>query len=883
MRHGCSLASLFLALACGSGLPPPGVSVDAGSLGTGGVPASDGGASDGGASDGGLGGGDGHPSGPDGGAGDGGTSDAGPPPHVNPVVEENRRPGDPGWREGPSTPAGDLGLYASTESAHAGDVVEVHAFSKTQTRGLVEVFRLGDYGGAGARRVWASDSVQLGPQPACPRQPATALVECDWATTVSFSVKEAWVSGVYVIRVRRDDGARSFTPFVVRDGRSAELLLQTTFSTDQAYNGWGGESLYEDGSGTMPNRRATQVSFNRPYLDFDGLGRLASQVLHFLQFVERAGYDVTYATNLDYLREPHLLDHVGALVIAGHDEYWPREQRAQVDAALASGTSLAYFGANGGYWRIRLESDAHGRALRTITCFKQTQGDPQPGSTVRYRDPPDPHPENAIFGIMYGSYLTLPFPLVVADPGSWIFAGTGLHAGDRLLDLVGTEFDSLHDNGMAPSGLSFPAVSPVLTAEGRPGVARITTRELPGGGIVFAAGSIDWARGLSSDPSVRDPRLERMTRNVLERALARVRPPAPLPTVSGGGPTEPAPDGAWAKRVEALAGTPGARGGDDGPGAAARFDGPSGLAVTPDGSVVVAEAWGNRIRLIGRDEPHLVTTVAGSAEPGSYDGAGTSATFRSPLGVAVDSAGAIYVADSDNHRIRRIDPGKTHQVSTLCGGAEGFADGPLVSARFSRPTALALAPDGALIVADQMNARIRRIDLVHRVVTTLAGNSHWGFADAADGVQARFQYPSALAVATSGDVFVIDAGNAVIRRIDAKAPHAVSTLAGMPGRFGFADGAGDSVRFRAQLGAAVTADGRLLVGDAGNSRVRTLEPARGAGPTRVKTIAGSGRVGNALGDAASSDLVTPTGLAVLPDGSVVVSDPWNQVVRRVVP
>ena len=216
--------------------------------------------------------------------------------------------------------------------------------------------------------------VQLGPQPACPRKPETALVECDWATTVSFTVKEGWVSGVYVIRVRRDDGARSFTPFVVRDGRSAELLLQTTFPTDQAYNGWGGESLYEDRSGTMPNRRATQVSFNRPYLDSDGLGRFAWQALDFVQFIERAGYDVTYATNVDYLREPRLLDHVGALVIAGHDEYWPREQRAQVDAALASGTSLAYFGANGGYSRIRLEPDGHGLALRTITCFKDTPG-----------------------------------------------------------------------------------------------------------------------------------------------------------------------------------------------------------------------------------------------------------------------------------------------------------------------------------------------------------------------------------------------------------------------------------------------------------------------------------------------------------------------------
>src|SRR5262249_28626381 len=182
----------------------------------------------------------------------------------------------------------------------------------------------------------------------------TELVECDWATTATFTVAQSWLSGVYVVKVSRSDGARAFTPFVVRDGRPAELLLQTTFTTDQASNGWNGASLYKDVSGLMPSGRATMVSFNRPYYDSDGLGRFAWRALDFVQFVESAGYDVTYATNLDFLRDGHLLDHVGALVIPGHDEYWPAEERAAVDAAIARGTSLGYFGANGRYWAIRL-------------------------------------------------------------------------------------------------------------------------------------------------------------------------------------------------------------------------------------------------------------------------------------------------------------------------------------------------------------------------------------------------------------------------------------------------------------------------------------------------------------------------------------------------
>jgi sugar lactone lactonase YvrE len=803
---------------------------------------------------------------------------------LNPVVEENRRQGMRGWRDGPPTDPRELGLYVSTESARAGERIEARAFSRTPASAVAQVLRIGDYGGAGARLVWTSDPFQLAPQSPCPPSAGTALVECDWPSSVAFTIGSDWLSGVYVVRLRRTDGAVSFTPFVVRDGRGAELLLQTTFTTDQAYNFWGGESLYQDRSGTMPKGRATKVSFNRPFLDAQGLGRFAWRALDFVQFVERSGYDVTYATNIDFLREPHLVEGVGALVVAGHDEYWPAEERQQIDAAVSGGkTSLAYFGANGGYWRIRLEPDAHGRPYRTIVCFKGVEGDPQPGSTVRYRDPPDPHPENALFGIMYDSYLILHFPLVVAEPNSWMFTGTGVHTGDRFRDIVGTEFDSREDNGQTPANLAVAGVSPVITAEGRPGASFLVSRDLPGEVLVFAAGTIDWAAGLSSEPAVHDPRIERITRNVLERALAHRRPPSSLPPVSGEPPTEPPPDAAWARRVEALAGTTGLAGSQDGPGAAARFDGPTGLAVTPDGDVVVAEAWGNRIRAIGKDAAHTVRTIAGSGTLGSRDGPGTAATFRSPIGLAVDRRGVIYVADSDSHRIRRIDPGGTHQVSTVAGGPEGFADGPLASARFRRPTALAIARDGALLVVDQMDARIRRIDLSANQVTTLAGNAHWGSVDASDGTKASFSYPSAIAVTTSGDLLIVDSGNAAIRRVGAQAPHPVTTVVGTDHVFGFADGDGNVARLRAQMGAAMLSADVLVVGDTANSRLRRIELGDRPATTRVRTLAGSGRVGTSLGDGRTADLVTPAGLALLPDGSLVVSDPWNQVIRRVVP
>jgi sugar lactone lactonase YvrE len=483
---------------------------------------------------------------------------------------------------------------------------------------------------------------------------------------------------------------------------------------------------------------------------------------------------------------------------------------------------------------------------------------------------------------MYSDYLSIPFPFWVADPGSWIFEGTGVQAGDRFLDLIGTEFDNRHQNGLTPPGLKIAGVSPVVSAEGVPDRSELATRDLPDGGIVFAAGAIDWSAGLSPDPALHDARVERIVRNVLERALVRWRPPLSLPPVSGPVPTEPEPDGAWALRVEPFAGTVGVSGELDGPGATAQFSGPMGLATAPDGSIVVAEMVGQRIRVIANDAMHTVSTLAGSGTPGSYDGAGTDATFRNPVAVAVDATGAVYVADSANARIRRVDPGPRHQVSTVAGGAYGFADGPLATARFRMPMALAFAPDGSLLVVDEWDARIRRVDLRANQVTTLAGTGQWGFRDAARGADASFQFPSAIAITSAGDALVTDAINAAVRRIGSAPPYPVTTLVGGSGRFGFADGDGASARLRAQYGAAMTPDGLLVLADSANFRLRQVMLGSDRASTRVRTLAGSGKLGNALGDGAHSDLVTPAGVAALPDGSVVVSDPWNEVLRRVV-
>ncbi len=254
----------------------------------------------------------------------------------NPIPAENQKQGDPSWRSGRAAHAGQVELYTSTDSVVVGDTIQVKVSTDLEGEVSAEVFRMGYYAGAGARKVWSGGPFKTAKQAACPRDPSTSLVECGWSDTFSFQVGEDWVSGVYLVKVKRADGYKRFAPFVVRDTRAAEILFQPAFLTYQAYNTWGGESLYSDESGTMPNRRAYAVSFNRPYKDDEGAGQLLRWELPFLRFLEQQGYDVTYSTNLDFLRHDDLLDGIGAFVHGGHDEYWTPEQRAQVDAALAS-------------------------------------------------------------------------------------------------------------------------------------------------------------------------------------------------------------------------------------------------------------------------------------------------------------------------------------------------------------------------------------------------------------------------------------------------------------------------------------------------------------------------------------------------------------------
>jgi sugar lactone lactonase YvrE len=253
----------------------------------------------------------------------------------------------------------------------------------------------------------------------------------------------------------------------------------------------------------------------------------------------------------------------------------------------------------------------------------------------------------------------------------------------------------------------------------------------------------------------------------------------------------------------------------DGTGTAATFSSPRGVAVDAAGNVYVADTGNNEIRKI--TAAGVVTTLAGLFGVGGSwaDGLGGAARFNGPIGVAVDVAGNVYVADADNNRIRKITPGGT--VSTLAGQASiGWVDDTGVLAKFTGPTGVAVDAAGTVYVADAGNERIRKIT-PGGAVTTLAGDGTNGYVDGT-GATAQFSQPYGVAVDAAGNVYVADRDNFVIRKITPAG--VVTTLVGT--NDGYLDGVGIAARFTSPNGVAVDAAGNLYVADTTNNRIRKI-------------------------------------------------------------
>lgn len=300
----------------------------------------------------------------------------------------------------------------------------------------------------------------------------------------------------------------------------------------------------------------------------------------------------------------------------------------------------------------------------------------------------------------------------------------------------------------------------------------------------------------------------------------------------------------------------GTSGSDDGTASAARFNLPGDVAIDGAGTVYVADTYNHRIRKIAPNGD--VTTLAGSGSQGFLDATGTAAQFAHPHSVVVDAAGNVYVTDTGNARIRKVSPAGV--VTTFAGSSSGYVDGTGVGAQFDSPKGLTIDASGTLYVADERNSRIRKTTPAG-VVTTLAGSGVEGFADGPSAT-AQFDWPTDVAVDNSGSVLVIDGENSRVRKVSPTGT--VTTLAGS-GVTGYLDGPAATAQFSEMVGIAADSYGNAYVTEHTTQRVRLISQAG-----VVSTISSWG-----WGTALRGIVVNPTADAFY------VADQWGHRIRKV--
>lgn len=454
------------------------------------------------------------------------------PPSSNPIVCENLLPGNPS-SEWDVSGAGDSSIqgFATDISVDQGQTV-VFKINTNASAYRLDLYRMGYYGGMGARKVaTVSPSASLPQsQPNCLSDAATGLIDCgNWAVSASWQVPLSAVSGIYFARViRTDTGGASHIFFVVRDDDGAsDLLFQTSDTTWQAYNTYGGNSLYVG----QPAGRAYKVSYNRPFTTraYAPEDWVFNAEYPMVRWLEANGYWVSYSTGVDSDRRGAEIRKHKVFLSVGHDEYWSGTQRANVEAARAAGVNLAFFSGNEVFWKTRWENSisANGAPHRTLVSYKETHANSKidPAANVwtgtwrdpRFSPPADGgRPENALTGTIFYVNSGTSGIRIPADEGKlrfWRNTTVANLAPGAFATMpngtLGYEWDEDRDNGFRPPGLirlSDTTVSGVdyLQDYGStygPGTANhaLTLYRHASGALVFGAGTVQWSWGLDSN------------------------------------------------------------------------------------------------------------------------------------------------------------------------------------------------------------------------------------------------------------------------------------------------------------------------------------------------------------------------------------------------
>jgi hypothetical protein len=467
-------------------------------------------------------------------------------PVANPIVCENSKPGDPpaDWE---INGIGDESIqgFATAISVNPGET-ESFKIKTNASKYNIRILRLGYYGGDGARliepRFKPSASLPQ-TQPECQHFEATGLIDCgNWGVSASWKVPAGAVSGLYMAELEREDthGVSQIFFVVKNEASTAPIVLKTSDATWEAYNEYGGNSLYSCNS-ICPEgnpggyKAAYAVSYNRP---FDGtLARDGGKSDPFyaeyqmMRWLEKEGYNVTYLAQPDIASKPELLKNHKMFISSGHDEYWSASERSAVEAAREAGVNLSFFSGNEMFWKTRWASSQAGTTTpnRTLITYKETHFtepvDPEEPkvATSSWRDPRFTsggagRPENELTGQLFmvneGS-SDIKVPGTFAKLRFWKHTQVESLSPTQTLTLdpggetLGYEWDVDADNGFRPTGripLSSTTVSGVQTFKDygtevvEPSLAThsLSLYRAPSGALVFGAGTVQWSWGLDN-------------------------------------------------------------------------------------------------------------------------------------------------------------------------------------------------------------------------------------------------------------------------------------------------------------------------------------------------------------------------------------------------
>ncbi|WP_176442415.1 RICIN domain-containing protein [Noviherbaspirillum humi] len=456
-----------------------------------------------------------------------------PPTNTGTVAIENAKTGTTAWQLSNPATLGEIEGYASLTSVAKGGSIDFYVNTSAASYNI-DIYRMGWYGGAGGRLMLSIPNLTGVAQPK-PCLNAGGVIDCNWSVSRTLTIpntatdpaaSDYWASGIYLAKLTTNGATPkdSYIIFVVRDdARVATYIAQLPVTTYQAYNYWGGKSLYtgcinhnsawQCANGSTP---ATSVSFNRPYGPSTnpqaaygvGAGEFITNVqpvvegypitsagfdYNMVRWMERQGYDVKYISNLDLHERGTALANAKAFISMGHDEYYSRTMRDRLVSSRDAGTNLAFFSANQVYWQVRFANSTFGSTTtnRIMTCYRNG-GDPVTDPLLRtgkFRDLG--LPEGAFLGAQYVADPVMG-NVSITNAEHWLFTGSGATNSTVLAGLLGYEVNAI------VAGVSPPNVVSLARSTSGGVSSDMTYYIADSTAQVFGTGTMQWSWGLDS-------------------------------------------------------------------------------------------------------------------------------------------------------------------------------------------------------------------------------------------------------------------------------------------------------------------------------------------------------------------------------------------------